>query len=433
MRKFQYLNFLVSIFLLTGCLSYNRSNDPQSMSGKTAMEYFADEGIKVGWNLGNTLDAYNSWSYAKPVAEEGCWYNIPLANQKLFYGVKEQGFDIVRIPVTWMGHIGPAPDYKVSQARLKRVARVAGYAHNAGLKAIINIMHDDNSESGWLLLGNAFKSQDENNQITEKYIKVWKQIAEHFKDYGDWLIFESMNEAHDEDWGWSEGFRSNPKAYIDIINNWNQCFTDAVRATGSNNSYRFLMYPSFISSPEGILPDGKYALRSSTGVVRSNVEIGKYFILPTDSAGTGRQIVTCHYYDFFEFVVPFQGTPLDWGTQNEKNAIDSMFARLKEHYIDKKIPVILGETGRSRPSGKNLSGSEMRAQQIEAANAARLRWVEYIFSKARENGIVPVWWDNGNYKTAHEKDQFGLINRKTGGPNSDESAGVLSAIMNAVR
>ncbi len=253
------------------------------------MRYFTDEGITAGWNLGNTLDAVNNWSYKSPVAEEECWGN-PKANQAIFNGIKERGFNIVRIPCTWTGHIGPAPGYKVSQERLRRAAVVAGYAREAGLKAIINLHHDDGEDlGGWLLLGNAVASQNNLDQITDKFEKVWTQIAEYFKDYGDWLIFESMNEVHDENWGWSQTFQNNPKLFIDIVNGWNQRFTDAVRATGGNNAQRFLIYPSYASNPECTIPDGKVGA----------AEAGKYFKLPTDSAGNGRQIVTFHYYDSF--------------------------------------------------------------------------------------------------------------------------------------
>jgi hypothetical protein len=31
--------------------------------------------------------------------------------------------------------------------------------------------------------------------------RVWTQIAERFKDKGDWLVFESLNELQDGGWG----------------------------------------------------------------------------------------------------------------------------------------------------------------------------------------------------------------------------------------
>ena len=394
-----------------------RPSSPEPMSGKTAMQYFTDEGITTGWNLGNTLDAVNNWSYKSPIAEEGCWYNNPKANQAIFNGVKERGFNIVRIPVTWTGHIGPAPDYKLSQDRLRRVAEVAGYARKAGLKAIINLHHDDNENyGGWLMLGDAAASQDNLVQITDKFEKVWAQIAEYFKDYGDWLIFESMNEVHDEYWGWSQTFQNNPKLFIDIVNGWNQRFTDAVHSTGSNNTQRFLMYPSYGANPECTISDGKIYM----------AEPGQYFKLPTDSAGIGRQIVTFHYYDPSEFDDDY-GVLANWGTQEEKKTVDDLFGKFKTEFIDKDILVVIGEMGRSR-AFVNPDGSKMTQQQLTTATESRLYWVDYVFTKAKQSGLVSLWWDNGVYKPEFEKDQFGLFNRNTGKPNSNESAAIINAI-----
>jgi len=411
MKNTNKLIVIIAVFSIITC-DINPEVEPGS-----AMEYFINERITVGWNLGNTLDAVNHWSYEYPKAEEGCWYNIPLANQELFNWVKERGFNIVRIPVTWTGHIGPAPDYIVSQDWLRRVAEVANYARNAGLKAIINMHHDDGDIwGGWLLLGDAAANQNVFNQITDKYEKVWTQIAEYFKNHGYWLIFESMNEVHDEGYGWSLTFQTNAKLIIDIINEWNQRFTDAVRSTGGNNAQRFLMYPSYNSFPECILPDGKIGA----------AEPGKYFKLPNDSAGSGKQIVTFHYYDPSEF--PFKGTNIEWGTQQQKNFIDNLFDRFKTAFINKNIPVIIGETGRSRGSGINTDDSVMTQQQLERAAETRLLWADYVFARAKHYGLVPIWWDNGNFNPVHAQDQFGLFDRNTGKPNSDENAQIINAI-----
>jgi len=153
---------------------------PEAMSNKTALQYFTDNGIKAGWNLGNTLDAVN----APSAAVETAWGN-PAATQALFNGIKESGFDIVRIPVTWIGHIGAAPDYTVSEARIKRVAEVIGYAKTAGIKmVIINIHHDGNYTEpangtwGFVDFKGAVDNAAKKTQVQEEIGKVWTQIAE---------------------------------------------------------------------------------------------------------------------------------------------------------------------------------------------------------------------------------------------------------------
>ena len=50
---------------------------------------------------------------------------------------------------------------------------------------ILNI-HNDGKDNNWLAKGIKAK---------EKYIYLWEQIAEEFKDYNQYLIFESMNDV----------------------------------------------------------------------------------------------------------------------------------------------------------------------------------------------------------------------------------------------
>ena len=65
--------------------------------------------LGLGWNIGNQLDAY-----VNGVANETCWGNGK-ATQQTFDRLKQMGFESVRIPVTWLGHIGSAPEYKIDE------------------------------------------------------------------------------------------------------------------------------------------------------------------------------------------------------------------------------------------------------------------------------------------------------------------------------
>jgi len=158
----------------------------EQTSGKTAFEYFKDENITVGYNIGNSLDAYVNGH-----ANETGWGN-PKINHELLNGIKKEGFNLVRIPVTWMGYIGPAPDHRIDANYLARVAEVAEMAHKAGLKAIINLHHDGSTadggkDNGWLSINTARASKEGYDEVTHKFIRVWEQIAAYFKNYGDWL------------------------------------------------------------------------------------------------------------------------------------------------------------------------------------------------------------------------------------------------------
>lgn len=377
----------------------------EPMGLKPAFDYFRDEGLTVGWNLGNTLD---SWSIG--LSGEDVFWGNPKANQAIFDGVKAAGFNVIRIPVTWFGHIGPAPDYHIDEAYLRRVAEVAGYAHEAGFKAVIINLHHDGStdrkngitrDYGWLALNTARRDAEGCNEVSFQFGRVWKQIAQYFAHYGDWLIFEAFNELHDGGWGWSPETQQR-QLYV-IINQLNQLFTDVVRSTGGNNGERYLMVT-------GLSAASKHTL-------------GDYFVLPSDTV-PGRQIVSFHYYDPYEFGIA--GTRSNWGTDADRQKTDRDFAPFKTTFVDKSIPVIMGECGAVRQLYPEDKAKE------DAARQNRVAYISHVFSRAHEYGIVPIYWDNGDFSSMNGE-KFALFDRSNGKPNSDESAAVIRAMINAVK
>lgn len=355
---------------------------------KTASEYFRDNNIRVGWNIGNSLDAYTNG-----VAGETSWSN-PRISQVLVDSGKEAGFDIVRIPVTWMGHIGGAPNYTISPERLNRVGEVANYAKNAGLKAIINLHHDGHTENttkedGWLSVKKSLASAADKLAITEKYTRLWQQIAEHFKDYDDFLIFEAFNELHDGTWS------QNPaKAQYDIVNEWTQIFVDTVRASGGNNGKRYLVIPSYNTSAQALLNNN--------------------FILPADTVDY-RLIVAFHYYLPNNFAL--DGNSATWDTTGSRSDVTTKFRDIKLKFIDYDIPVIIGETGPVR-------------NRNEAGDANRIPYINFLYGEAKRFGLVPVYWDNGSF--GRGGNGFGVFSRINGGPYTG-MGDVIQAMTSAVK
>jgi len=303
-----------------------------------------------------------------------------------------------------MGYIGPAPDYHINEKYLERVAEVVDMAHHAGLKAIINLHHDGSTvkgrDNGWLSVNKASASDDGYKEVTFKFVRVWKQIATYFKNYGDWLMFEPMNEIHDGNWGW--GSESAQSSQYEIVNEWNRLFTKTVRSTGSNNASRYLVIPGYCA---GV----KHAL-------------AHYYWLPPDSA-PDRQIVSFHYYDPSEFCI--DGKKTAWGTTADKQKTENDFAPFKEKYIDKKIPVLIGETGATLQLYPDDPAKEQQARQ------SRREYMSHIFKTAKKYGLVPVYWDNGSAKGAGEK--YGLFDRNTGQANSPESDALIKLMISAAK
>ena len=90
--------------------------------------------MKIGWNLGNSLDATGG---GIGVMTETSWGN-PKTKQEMIDAIVEAGFNVVRIPVTWDSHFGPAPEYKVHDVWLQRVKEVVDYAYSKGVYVIID-------------------------------------------------------------------------------------------------------------------------------------------------------------------------------------------------------------------------------------------------------------------------------------------------------
>lgn len=347
--------------------------------------------LGLGWNLGNQLDANNNG-----VAGETLWGN-QATTQALFDKLAASGITSVRIPVTWLGHIGAAPDYEIEKAWLERVAEVVGYAEKAGLRAIVNIHHDGADSKYWLDIKKAATDANVNAQVKAQLKSMWTQIAERFKNKTNFLVFESMNEIHDGGWGWGDNRTDGGKQYV-VLNEWNQVFVDAVRATGGNNNDRFLGVPSYCTNPD-------YAVDGS-------------FKLPTDKV-SGRLMVSVHYYAPTDYTLTAKfsewghtgktGSKDSWG---DENYVKDTFGKLKTMFIDKGVPVYLGETG-------CVHRTDSRAESF------RKYYLEYVYKAAKEYGMAPFYWDNGSAAAGNESS--GLFNHATGAflNNAEEIVGVI--------
>ncbi|MDR0290870.1 MAG: glycoside hydrolase family 5 protein [Treponema sp.] len=374
--------------------------EPEAMQDKTALEFLA--GARAGWNLGNTLDAVNS---SHSLATETAWGN-PAATQELFNGVKESGFDMVRITCTWIGHIGPGPDYKVSEARLRRVAEVVGYAKDAGFKAVvINIHHDGNYTSpptwGFVDFAGAVNNSTKRNAIQNQLSRVWTQIAEYFINYGDYLIFETLNEVHSGNWG-----SNAPINEQNLLFDWNQAALSAIRATGGNNATRYVAVPGLGSTEPGT-------------VIAAHK---RNKLLPNDGDnGTDKLIVSVHFYDPWQYTVAEAtgqgGNSLrhTWGSTAEKNRLNHEIGSLKTTFIDNGIAVYIGEWG---------GPTNLRSSMSTEIKNTHLSYIGSVAAAARANGIVPILWDDGG--------NFKCLERTNGKPKTGLWADVLSTIMNAI-
>ena len=347
-----------------------------------------------GWNMGNQMDAINNG-----VAGETIWGNAK-CTQATFDNVKKAGFKAVRICTTWTGHIGEAPAYRLEGKWLDRVAEIVGYAEKAGLVAIVNTHHD---ETYWLDISKAYNNNTQNEKVKDEIFCVWTQIARRFADKGEWLVFESFNEIQDGGWGWSAAFQANPDAQYKVLNEWNQVFVNAVRGAGGNNATRWLGVPGYAASPGFTI----------TGLV-----------LPKDYTNANRLMVAVHDYDPFNYTL---NTPLvrQWGHTADKDkrcsdadeeGVVAVFDNLKKAYLDKNIPVYLGEMGCSRHADEDFAYQQY--------------YMEY-FCKAAADRLLPMYlWDNGATGVGPEK--HGYFDHGTGAFVDAKAENLIGIMVKAV-
>lgn len=320
------------------------------------------EDMTFGWNLGNTLDVcqadrdgdgkINEHVEAGEKVDETLWGN-PKATKELFTSLKKNGVNAVRIPVTWRDHMDS--NGNIDREWMDRVQQVVDYAYSQGMYVIINVHHDGGGDpkfGAWIIE----ESQNDYNTFLKKYKNVWKQIAERFKNYSDYLIFESMNEV-----GFDTLYNKNKADAYNLINKINQDFVDIIRATGGNNAKRHLLIAGYYTDIERTC-DSLYKM-------------------PDDKAG--RCILSVHYYTPWDFCTcDIKHT---WGTNSEVWQMETLIGKMKKNFVDKGIPVIIGEYA---ASGSDLSSC--------------IFFIEKLNKLCSDYGIATFIWDSGRQ-----------VNRKT--------------------
>lgn len=332
------------------------------MRGWTPKQYVQD--MLVGWNLGNTLDA---------TPGETSWGN-PMTTQAMIDAVRKMGFKTMRLPVTWKGHFGGAPGYTLDAAWLSRVVTTANYALNDSMYVMVNI-HHDGTTGGWFPLNATGANVD---AVSAQVAAIWTQIANAFKDYGDYVLFEIFNEpqegAPDMYNGGDAASRANLAAY-------QKAAVQAIRATGGNNATRMIVLQGISASP--------LAVSVAT--------------IPMVDENT---IVSLHTYD----PVPYsmECKPNTWGSASDSTSIINNLKSQQAMVASKHGTAIVGEWG------------TMDCNNLES----RIKHAGFYARQVRNVGMVPVWWDNGG--------EFRLLNRKTNPPSWDYPA-VAQAIIDGAR
>lgn len=333
-KRFLHLfSLMLAVLMLIPCVGSAEEAEAVDngvmREGLTALE--ATRLMGNGINLGNTLEACDNNVGIKtntPLSYETHW-GQPKTTQAMIDGMKAAGFDTIRIPVAWMTnatHLYEG-DYTIDADYMDRVEEVVRYARKAGMYVIIN----DHWDGGWYGMFGS-ESAETRALAMEAYKGMWQQIAERFRDYSDYLIFESANEEL------GGRFDENSPLYCSdsvvtylndderyaLTNEINQTFVDVVRATGGNNATRFLLIAGY-----------------STDI---NQTCDDRFRMPKDTADS-KLMVSVHYYDPWSYCGASSAvSATKWGKVSDYEYMDQQLAKMTK-FTEAGYGVVIGEYG----------------------------------------------------------------------------------------
>ena len=284
---------------------------------KTAIETVNDMGL--GWNLGNSFECFTDIEEIKtPDDQLTLWGNV-VPTKKMFTRLKKYGFKTIRVPITWVKFMDD--NGNISPEWMSRVKEVVKWITKEKMYCIINV-HHDGAYNNWLTKGVSQK---------DKYINVWTQISNEFKNYNEYLVFESMNDVE---------YKIGDNYDYDIDKT-------------CSSEYKLPIDPS-----------NKLAISIVYNLPK------QFSIEPEDDPWTWVNEEGIH-------VVPCQSV---WGNENDYKEMFTNLETMKEVYADKGIGVIIVEV------------DIITEQKKEIDSIRRYLYTIYAMTKSYD-GIMACLWD----------------------------------------
>lgn len=343
--------------------------DFKNMDALTLSKYMGN-----GINLGNTLEAYGKGSLGTTaeVSTYETFWGQPVTTKEMILGMKNAGFDTLRIPVAWTNTMDyESGDFTINPAYLERVAEVVQYAIDAEMFVIVN----DHWDGGWYAMFGSNKQEDV-DRAWKIYENIWTQVADYFKDYSELLIFESANEELGDRFNYTGDWADSGSLTVDecykLNTAVNQKFVDIVRNSGGKNSERFLLIAGYDTN--------------------FDKTVDSRFVMPTDTL-LGKMLVSVHYYSPSTYCMGEKQA--DWGIKKDYEDMNADFAKLTK-LTDAGYGVIIGEYATLMADG--------------GAGILKNNTVEYttnLLGNCDVYNYVPVLWSCNDF---YKKDELTMVN-----------------------
>ncbi|HEV6965703.1 cellulase family glycosylhydrolase, partial [Roseateles sp.] len=201
--------------------------------------------------------------------------------------------------------------------------------------------------------------------IDARLKSLWQQIATAFAGYDNRLLFAAANEPN-----------ADTVAKTRTLFAYYKSFIDTVRAAGGKNANRWLVL-------QGSQVPWSTSLPADPTPGRLMMEYHNYtpslFTIIHDDPSWGRSI----YY--WGKAYHYAGDPSRNATAWEEGSIDAGMQQLKEAFVDKGIPVLVGELQAAPTPG--LTGDAKTWNK-----ASTLYWNKYAVDSAQGHGLSPFYW-----------------------------------------
>jgi endoglucanase len=275
-----------------------------------------------GINIGGALDSPK---------QEGEW-GVTL-QEDYFQIIKDAGFNSIRLPVRWNTRAEDKHPYTIDPNFFKRVDWAIANCLSRNLPVVLFTHHYEELYA------------DPDGQ-KDKFLAIWKQIAERYRDYPDTLIFEPLSERLGK---------------LNAVN-WNSLTKEVLAVIRRSNPHRTVV----------IGTGGFYLI--------DNLELLE---LPKDDFNI---IVDVHYFMPSEFTHQgagwVQGSEkwlgTKWiGSEKEKQAIINNFDIAADWAKKNSRPIYLSEFG----------------VYEKADMESRARWIKFVADAAVERGFSISYWE----------------------------------------